>query len=326
MRLTGSQHQPHRPLIVIIGPTAIGKTRFALALAQAITGEIIGADSRQVYQHMALGTAQPTPEQRALVAHHLIDFIPPDENLTLAAYQQMTYACVADIHARGKIPLLVGGTGQYITAVVEGWTIPEVPPNHDFRAQLESFVQMTPSASQILYERLQAVDPQAAEKIHPNNTRRVIRALEVYEETGIKFSDLQRKIPPPYTILELGLQMERQRLYDRADLRVDQMMADGFLQEVEYLLKLGYNRRLPSMSGLGYQQLAAHLLDALPLDDAIASTKIATHDFIRRQLTWFRKHDNGILWHNVEQTNTQMIVEMCACWLNGCDVTWPSST
>jgi tRNA dimethylallyltransferase len=315
-RLTGSR--PHRPLIVIIGPTAIGKTGLALDIARAVDGEIIGADSRQVYQHMAIGTAQPTTEQRALIPHHLIDFIAPDENLTLADYQQKVYACVDDIHARGKIPLLVGGTGQYVTAVIEGWTIPEVPPNEAFRAQLESFVQKNTQAASLLYNHLEAIDADAAQKIHPNNTRRVIRALEVYEETGIKISELQRKNPPPYAILELGLSMERQTLYDRADLRVDQMMAEGFLQEVETLLALGYDRNLPSMSGLGYQQLAAHLLDGLPLDEAIHSTKIATHDFIRRQLTWFRKHDNGILWHNVEQTSAQVIVEMCACWLDGC--------
>jgi len=281
---------------VILGPTAVGKTGLAIDIAEAFAGEIVGADSRQIYRHMDIGTAKPTAEEQAQVPHHLIDLIDPDDNMSLARFQRMAYATIDAIHARGRLPLLVGGTGQYLTAITEGWSIPEVAPNDALRADLETFAaEQGPDA---LYARLRDRDPEAADRIHPNNIRRVIRALEVCLETGEKISDLQRRKPPPYTILELGLTLERHILYQRADARIDQMMAAGFLAEVEQLLSMGYSHRLPSMSGLGYAQLATHLRDRLPLQQAIADTRTATHDFIRRQYTWFRGHDGGILWHN----------------------------
>jgi tRNA dimethylallyltransferase len=284
------------PLVVILGPTAVGKTGLAIDIAEAFAGEIVGADSRQIYRHMDIGTAKPTAEEQAQVPHHLIDLIDPDDNMSLARFQRMAYATIDAIHARGRLPLLVGGTGQYLTAITEGWSIPEVAPNDALRADLETFAaEQGPDA---LYARLRDRDPEAADRIHPNNIRRVIRALEVCLETGEKISDLQRRKPPPYTILELGLTLERHILYQRADARIDQMMAAGFLAEVEQLLSMGYSHRLPSMSGLGYAQLATHLRDRLPLQQAIADTRTATHDFIRRQYTWFRGHDGGILWHN----------------------------
>jgi tRNA dimethylallyltransferase len=304
----------HPPLIVIVGPTAVGKTGLALQLAETMRGEIIGADSRQIYRFMDIGTAKPSRDEQARVPHYLIDLIDPDDNLTLARYQRLATETINDIHERRKIPFLVGGTGQYITAVTEGWSIPEVPPNDQLRLELEAFAEREGVGR--LYDRLLETDPQAAAKIHPNNVRRVIRALEVYSETGEKISDLQRKSPPPYAILELGLRMERLNLYERADRRVDSMIEKGFLEEARYLLDSGYARTLPSMSGLGYGQLAAHILDNLPLETAIHDTKIATHDFIRRQLTWFRGHDNGILWHNVEGLDVYALTQFCVRWLN----------
>lgn len=303
-----------KPLIVILGPTAVGKTGLAIELAEAVSGEILGADSRQVYRYMDIGTAKPTAQEQARAPHHLIDLVNPDENLTLATYQQLAFATIDAIHQRGSIPLLVGGTGQYISAVTEGWTIPEVSPDEQLRAELEAFAAA--HGPDTLHQRLQQIDPEAAQKIHPNNVRRVIRAIEVSVITGQPISILQRKQPPPYTILELGLTLERQYLYERADRRVDQMMAQGFLEEVQGLLDMGYNRSLPSMSGLGYAQLAAHLLDRVPLQEAIQDTKIATHDFIRRQFTWFRGHDNGIVWHNVEHMNRTALIEDCDRWLS----------
>ncbi|MFW5708872.1 MAG: tRNA (adenosine(37)-N6)-dimethylallyltransferase MiaA [Chloroflexota bacterium] len=303
-----------KPLIVILGPTAIGKTGLALDIAEAVNGEIIGADSRQVYRYMDIGTAKPTPAQQARVPHHLVDFIDPGDNLTLARYQQMVYQTIDILHGEGKIPLLVGGTGQYITAVTEGWSIPEVPPNEAVRSEFEEFARI--HGNDALYTRLEALDPAAARKIHPNNVRRVIRALEVYMETGERISELQKKKPPPYRIMELGLYLERLILYERADKRVDEMMIAGFLSEVSALLDMGYSPELPSMSGLGYAQLTAHLLSQVPLATAVEDTKIATHDFIRRQLTWFRGHDNGILWHNVEHVCIQQVVEFLFDWLN----------
>ncbi len=302
-------------LLVILGPTAVGKTRLAIAIAQALKGEIIGADSRQIYRYLDIGTAKPTPEERQQAPHHLIDMVDPDEELSLSIYQEMAYNKIDDILKRGKLPLLVGGTGQYITAVTEGWSIPEVPPNPALREELQVFAEE--HGTQALYNRLFETDPDAAAKIHPNNMRRTIRALEVCIETGQKMSILQRKKPPPYTLMELGLTMERHTLYDRADQRVGLMLQAGFLDEVREVLAMGYTRDLPGMSGVGYAQLAAHILDEIELEEAIRSTKTATHALIRRQYTWFRGHDNNILWHNVEETDSETLIELCDRWLNG---------
>jgi tRNA dimethylallyltransferase len=303
----------NKPLLIILGPTASGKTNLAIEIAQAIGGEIISADSRQIYRFMDIGTAKPTPTQQAEIPHHLLDVVNPDENLSLAQYQRMAYGTITAIHERGKLPMLVGGTGQYITAVIEGWTIPEVPPNEALRAELETFAAQ--QGTMALHERLTQLDPTAAANIDYRNVRRVVRALEVCIESGQAISELQRKRPPPYRMMTYGLTMERDRLYQQADQRVDQMMEEGFLEEVQQLLTAGYNRKLPSMSGLGYAQLAAHVLDDRPLADAIVDTKHATHDFIRRQYTWFRGHDSGILWHNIEQLDRAALIEATARWV-----------
>ncbi len=299
------------PLLVVLGPTAVGKTALAIRLAQTFGGEIVSADSRQIYREMDIGTAKPTPEQRAEAVHHLIDVVNPDEDLSLAQYQRLAYAAIDDIHGRGRLPLLVGGTGQYITAVLEGWSIPEVPPNPALRAEMEAFAVERGLAA--LYARLLELDPQAAGFVDARNPRRVVRALEVCIETGRPFSEQRRKTPPPYRTRVFGLTMEREALYARADRRVLDMMAEGFLDEVRRLLDRGYSRGLPSMSGLGYRELSAHLLDGLPLDEAVQATQNATHDFIRRQYTWFRGHDHAIMWHNTQESD--VLVAEAARWL-----------
>ena len=301
------------PLVVILGPTAAGKTGLAIQLAQALNGEIIGADSRQIYRYMDIGTAKPTPEQQQQAPHHLIDVVDPDQNLGLAQYQRLAYAAIDAVHQRQHLPLLVGGTGQYITAVIEGWSIPEVPPNPALRDELESFAAA--HGSEALHHRLQQIDPAAASAIHHRNIRRVVRALEVHAETGLPISQLQRKQPPPYAIIQYGLTLERDRLYARADLRLEQMMAQGFLEEVQHLLDMGYDRTLPSMSGLGYAQLAAHLQGECSLEEAVQTTRTATHDFIRRQMTWFRGHNGGIQWLDAEQTEAAGVIAGTARWL-----------
>lgn len=306
-RLTG------KPLIVILGPTAVGKTALALQVAAAVSGEIVGADSRQVYRHMDIGTAKPTADERREICHHLIDVVDPDAKLSLAEYQKMAYKAIEGLHEHTRIPLLVGGTGQYISAVVEGWSIPEVPPNPGLREELEQFAERFGSES--LHHRLEKLDPVAASKIAHQNIRRVVRALEVCLESGQPISELQGKHPPPYQILQIGLTMDRDALYTRADYRLQSMMQRGFLEEVSALLEMGYDRRLPAMSGLGYQQLSAHLLDDEPLEAMLEATRTATHDFIRRQYTWFRKYNANVHWYDANQIDRESVTQAIIEWL-----------
>jgi len=301
------------PLVIVLGPTGVGKTGLAIELAESLGGEIVGADSRQIYRYMDIGTAKPRPAQQARVPHHLIDIVNPDYNLSLAEYQDAAYRAINEIHGRGAIPFLVGGSGQYISAVEEGWSIPRVPPDRELRAELENYaVEKSPGA---LHDRLRQVDPVSAGRIHPNNVRRVIRALEVQITTGQAISDLQVKRPPPYRILSLGLRLPREILYPRVDARVDAMIAAGLVDEVRRLLEMGYDRALPSMSGLGYLEIAGHILDGDPLDAAIERAKFSTHEFIRRQDVWFRGHDNGILWHNVNDADASVLARTLRDWL-----------
>lgn len=301
----------NRPLVVLTGPTAVGKTGYAVALAEALNGEIVSADSRQTYRYMDIGTAKPTPAQQAVAPHHLIDVVTPDQNLSLAEYQRLAYAAIDAVHARGHLPLLVGGTGQYITAVVEGWSIPEVPPNEPLRAELEAFA--AEHGADALHTRLQQIDPEAAAKIDGRNVRRVVRAIEIVQMTGQPMNYAQRKQPPPYTLLQHGLTMERERLYQRADARIEDMLRAGFLEEVRQLLAMGYTRDLPAMSGLGYRELAGFLAGETTLEAAITATQSATRDFIRRQYTWFRGHSTGITWHDVETTHVDaFLATVCA--------------
>jgi tRNA dimethylallyltransferase len=301
------------PLIAIVGPTAVGKTRLALRLAQELDGEIISADSRQVYQGMDIGTAKPTLEERRRVPHHLIDVVAPDEGFTLAQYQELAYDAIGGVSARGKLPFLVGGTGQYVRAVVEGWGIPRVPPNEELRARL--YRQAEVEGEEALHARLREVDPAAAEGIDPRNVRRVVRALEVYLETGQPISELQRKKPPPYRILQIGLTMERQELYRRIDERVDRMMEEGLVEEVRGLVEQGYGYDLPSMSGLGYQQIGLYLRGQVSLEEAVQLIKRHTRRFVRQQYNWFRLDDEAIRWFDVLGDSYGEIREVVASFL-----------
>jgi len=277
-------------LIVIVGPTAVGKTALAIELAQRFAGEIVSADSRQIYRGMDIGTAKPTREELSAAPHHLIDIVAPDEPYTLANYQAAAYASIDGILARGKQPFLVGGTGLYVRAVVEGLRIPRVSPNPELRAQLEQEDGLA------LYERLRALDPEAAAKMDSRNVRRTIRALEVCLTTGEKFSELGRASPPPYRITHIGLTLSRPELYARIDARVDRMVEQGLVAEVESLVRQGYSWSLPSMSGLGYREIGEYLRGGVSLDEAVASIKRHTRDFVRRQYAWFRLRDPRIHW------------------------------
>ena len=280
------------PLVTIVGPTGIGKTALAIDLSLALAEdcnlacEIVSADSRQIYQMMDIGTAKPTPEELAAAPHHLIDIVSPDYILTLAEFQERAYRAIDDIQAKGGLPLLVGGTGQWVKAVVEGWGIPHVPPDHGFRAGLEA--EAGKVGREVLHARLAAVDPEAAERIDFRNLRRVIRALEVYEKTGIPISAHQQKQPPPYHTFQIGLTMPREHLYLRIDKQIDIMFQQNLLEEIYLLREQGYDWQLPAMSGLGYRQFEPYFNGDSTLDAVAASIKKETRRFIRQQYNWFR--------------------------------------
>lgn len=284
----------HRPtLITLIGPTGVGKTALAIELAEKINGEIVSADSRQIYRGMDIGTGKPTPDQLARVPHHLIDVIEPDQPYTLAEYQAEARRSIDGIFARNKQPLLVGGTGLYIRAVTEGLVIPEVPPNPELRSKLEA--RAASEGGEGLYAELKRIDPLAALKIDPRNVRRTIRALEVYGSTGKKFSELGKIDPPPFAIRRIGLTMPRDELYRRIDQRIDDMIAHGWLDEVR-ALAAKYDWKLPSMSSLGYPQMGMVLRGEISLEGAAAIIKHETHRFVRHQYAWFRPKDSRLEW------------------------------
>ncbi|MBX0327162.1 tRNA (adenosine(37)-N6)-dimethylallyltransferase MiaA [Oscillochloris sp. ZM17-4] len=281
-------------LTAIVGPTAVGKTALAVALARRVGGEIVSADSRQIYRQMDIGTAKPSAEELAAAPHHLVDIRDPDEEFSLATYQDLALAAIADIVARGRAPLLVGGTGQYLAALLEGWQIPRVPPQPALRADLER--QAAELGAGALHARLAEVDPAAAAQIAPTNLRRVIRALEVYMVSGETISAQQTRVPPPYAIRTIWLQRDREEIYRRADARVDAMLAAGLADEVAGLRARGYGWELPSMSSLGYIQLRPFLEGEASLEACAERLKFDTHSFIRRQGAWFRRLPNLEAW------------------------------
>lgn len=303
-----------QPLIVIMGPTAVGKTALALRLARALAGEIISADSRLFYRGMDVGTAKPTAEERTRVLHHLIDIANPDETVGLAEFQEQAYAAIDDILAQNKLPLLVGGTGQYVRAIVQGWRVPRVPPDAGLRAKLEAEAEREGHAA--LHARLTQLDPIAAERIDPRNVRRVIRALEVCALTGKPISEQQGREPPPYRILQIGLTLAREALYARADERIEAMMAAGLEDEVRRLTEAGYGWELPAMSGLGYVQFRPYFEGTATLEEVVTEIKRATRRFIRHQYNWFRADDPAIQWFDGSETPLAEIESTIKTWLD----------
>lgn len=292
-RLAGLGCGPPR-VVALVGPTAVGKTALAVALARRLPVEAVSADSRQIYRGMDIGTAKPTCKERAVLPHHLIDVVEPEETLTLAQYRHLADAAIRDIWSRRRLPLLVGGTGLYVRAVTEGWTVPEVPPDPALRTELVERVER--EGHEALHAELVRLDPVAAERIDARNVRRVIRALEVCHHTGRPISQQQEKHPPAYRLLWLGLTMERPLLYARIDARVERMMAQGLLAEVRSLRERGVSDDLPAMSGLGYRQMVQHLRGEVSRDEAVALIKRHTRRFVRQQYNWFRLDDPRIQW------------------------------
>lgn len=281
-------------LIAIVGPTAVGKTELAIAWARRINGEIVSADSRQIYRWMDIGTAKPSPEEQAQAPHHLIDIRDPDQPFSLAEFCDLATAAIADIRARGRIPLLVGGTGQYLAAFLEGWQVPRVAPQPDLRAELELIAAREGPA--VLHARLAAVDPVAASRIPPTNVRRVVRALEVYLVSGEPISRLQERKEPPFRPRTIWLHRPRAELYARADARIERMIAAGLVEEVAGLLARGYDWSLPAMSSLGYIQFRPYFTGEADLPTCIERLRFDTHAFIRRQEMWFRRLPNLEIW------------------------------
>lgn len=279
---------PQLPQVLfLVGQTAVGKSALALAAAQHYGGEIISADSRQIYRQMDIGTAKPTIAERALVPHHLIDVADPTDWYSLAMFRADAVAAIDDCLARGVLPIVAGGTGQYLAALLEGWTVPELPPNDALRAELEAYAAT--AGHDALHARLAAVDPAAAASIHTTNIRRTIRALEVFLGSGQRFSELQQRAPLTFRPTVVWLQAPTAELYARIDARVDVMMASGLLDEVNRLRAAGYDWSLPAMSGIGYREFAPLFAEESSLAAVVERIKFDTHAFARRQSTWFRR-------------------------------------
>jgi tRNA dimethylallyltransferase len=292
--------QPSKlPVVLLVGPTAVGKTELAIHLVERLSGEIVSADSRLFYRGMDIGTAKPTRAEQARVPHHLIDIAEPDEILSLAVFQQKAREAITDIHTRNKIPFLVGGTGQYVRALTEGWRAPEVGPDARLRGELERMKEERGAYG--LYEKLESMDPPAAEKIDPRNARRTIRALEVILATGKRFSEQRAQSTSPYRLVAIGLTRPRPELYERVDRRIEAMFANGFLEEVNGLLARGFSPSLPTMSAIGYREAIRVIHGELSEDQAKAEMRRLTRIFVRRQANWFKETDPNIKWFRVEE-------------------------
>ena len=296
---------PQTPLIFIVGPTGVGKTGLAVDLAVRHRGEIIGADSRQVYRHMDIGTAKPTDQQQRQAPHHLLDILDPDQNFDVATFLSMARSAVSDIRRRDGLPIIAGGTGQYIWALHDGWDVPQPPPDPEFREA--KTVEAERKGAAVLHEELMAIDPTRAAQIHPHNVRRVIRALEIHHSTQLPPSQTAERSARPANALVLGLTMERQDLYQRIDRRVDAMMSAGFLDEVKNLLELGFAAGKGPLSSPGYREVGLFLSGELTLDEAVERTKTQTHRLVRRQHSWFKPNDPRIEWLDAAGPDLQQL-------------------
>ena len=315
-----------QPLIVLTGPTAVGKTSLSISLAKAVNGEIISADSMQVYKKMDIGSAKIRPEEMQGIPHYLVDVLEPEEEFHIVKFQQMAKKAMEDIYSRGKIPILVGGTGFYIQAVTKDIDFTEAQQENDYRKELEALAEE--KGGEHLHEMLRKVDPVSADAIHAHNVKRVIRALEFYNQNGSPISahneeQKQHESPynlaysaqnkpdcrdfqheSPYNLAYFVLNMPRELLYERIDLRVDQMMKEGLLEEVSRLKEEGCHRGMVSMQGLGYKEILAYLDGEYPLEEAVRVLKRDTRHFAKRQLTWFRR-EQEVIWVNKDQFSYQ---------------------
>ncbi|MEO8458673.1 MAG: tRNA (adenosine(37)-N6)-dimethylallyltransferase MiaA [Chloroflexota bacterium] len=281
-----------RKLIALVGATASGKTSLAIDIAKYLPAQLeaINADSRQVYRRMDIGTAKPTSKERAALMHRLVDVVNPDQPFGLVNWLDLANEALESCWSRGVVPIVVGGTGQYVWALLEGWRVPEVPAQEEWRREMEA---RTPAE---LLAELRRIDPESNAYIQPQNVRRIVRAIEVYNATGRPFSHWRTKEPPSFEWLAIANNVPREALYARIDARVDAMMEAGFVDEVKMLREMGYSRDQPSMSSIGYTDIAAHLDGEMTLDEAVVRTKNGTHRLARHQNSWFKPTDARIRW------------------------------
>ncbi|MGN8885743.1 tRNA (adenosine(37)-N6)-dimethylallyltransferase MiaA [Blautia sp. HCP28S3_G10] len=292
-----------KPLIVLTGPTAVGKTSLSISLAKAVNGEIISADSMQVYKKMDIGSAKIRPEEMQGVKHYLVDVLEPEEEFHIVKFQQMAKEAMEKIYAKGKIPILVGGTGFYIQAVTRDIDFTEAQQENTYRTELEALAEE--KGAEFLHDMLRKVDPASADAIHANNVKRVIRALEFYHQNGTPISahnEEQKKQTSPYDLAYFVLNAPRDILYERIDKRVDQMMDEGLIKEVEDLKNEGCHRGMVSMQGLGYKEILDYLDGVYPLEEAVRILKRDTRHFAKRQLTWFRR-ESDVIWVDKDKFN-----------------------
>ncbi len=283
--------------LLIVGPTAVGKSELSLRLAEIVKGEIISMDSRLIYRGMDIGTAKPTLAERERVPHYMIDLAEPDENWSLSLFRKQVLLTIGEIQAKGKIPILVGGTGQYVRALMEGWDIPSLVPDAELRNVLESWGKEISPAT--LHQKLKIIDAEAAASIDPNNLRRVVRALEVIFKTGRKFSIQQQKTAPDLSFWMIGLNRPRSELYQRADERIETMFELGFVEEVSSLLEKGYRITDPPLSAIGYREVIGFIQGEMSLEEAKLLMRRKTREFIRRQANWFKSTDERIHWYEM---------------------------
>lgn len=290
-----------KPMIILTGPTAVGKTDLSIQLAKAINGEIISADSMQVYRHMDIGSAKVTPEEMDGVCHHLIDVLEPEEEFNVVVFQKLAKEALTGIYERGHIPIIVGGTGFYIQALLYDIDFTENDGDTAIRRELEKLAQT--QGAGCLHQMLQEIDPESAVAIHQNNVKRVIRAIEFYRQTGKKISlhnEQEREKQSPYQFLYYVLDTDRKTLYERIDRRVDRMMEHGLVDEVKHLADMGCTRDMVSMQGLGYKEILDYLSGEIPLEEAVYILKRDTRHFAKRQITWF-KRERDVRWLELEQ-------------------------
>ena len=285
-----------KPLIVLTGPTAVGKTKLSIALAKAVNGEIISADSMQVYRYMDVGSAKITPDEMDGVPHHLVDVLDPTENFNIVLFQQLAKKSMEEIYSKGRIPILVGGTGFYIQAITRDIDFTQSEQDDSYRKELEALA--AEKGSSFLHDMLASVDPKSAEDIHENNVKRVIRALEFYKQNGTRISEHneeQKEHVSPYNLAYFVLNAPRPLLYERIDARVDEMLKNGLVEEVKNLQRMGCHREMVSMQGLGYKEILSWLGGEYPYEEAIRILKRDTRHFAKRQLTWFRR-EGEVTW------------------------------